>query len=339
MQLLPYRPHPLLRSGHLQTLMVGVVCGYRPPHHAAALQLPLEDGETLIVHNELGPPLPHSAPLTILLHGLGGDHSSPYLQRIAHQLRQAGSRVWRVDLRGSGHGLPLAWRPAHAGLSDDLATVVTAACSQHPRTQIHIVGFSLSGNILLKMLGESAAGHSHPDVDLRRVTSATAVAPPIDLHACANNMDRLSRSLYTRYYLKVLARQVRLRAAHWPQWQQVPWLSNVKSIRQFDARYTAPLSGFRDTDHYYTQASAKPWLPHITTDTTLLIDRHDPIVTLAAFESADLNSSIRPIYTRHGGHMGYFGLDAAGRLMRWMEYWVVKHVQHKYRAAAVNIGR
>jgi predicted alpha/beta-fold hydrolase len=328
MRTLPYRPHPLLRSGHLQTLLVGVSYGYRPPHHAVAIEIPLEDGETLVVHEELGPPLAETAPLAILIHGLGGDHSSPYLQRIAHAVRQNGMRVWRVDLRGSGHGMRLACRPTHAGASDDLATVIADACRRFPLSTLHIAGFSLSGNILLKMLGECGAGAAHHQVDLARIGSATAIAPPVDLHHCANNMDRLSRRLYSYYYLKVLDAQVRERKAHWPQWNQIPAGPTIKTIREFDARYTAPLCGFDNTDDYYTEASAKDWLREITTKTTLLVDRHDPIVTVQSFKQSLLNpQSTQLVLTSYGGHMGYFGIDESGRLIRWMEHFVIQKLK------------
>jgi predicted alpha/beta-fold hydrolase len=330
MQIHPYRPHPLLRSGHLQTLLVGVVYGERPSHYAEQIHIPLDDGEALAVHEELGEPLSDTTPLTILIHGLGGDHTSPYMQRIAHQLRQSGMRVWRVDLRGSGLGMKLAWRPAHAGASDDLAAVVQTACERYPHAPIHVVGFSLSGNIVLKMLGEAASGEAHERLDWERISSALAIAPPVDLHHCANNMERRSRRIYTRYYLKMLCAQIEQRKAQWPQWQQIPNGPPLRSIRQFDARYTAPMCGFADTDDYYTRASAKEWLRAIRTPTTLLVDRHDPIVTVSSFDPAHINAeSTELILTSHGGHMGYFGLDAQGKSIRWMEYFVVEQLRAK----------
>ncbi len=333
MQILPYRPHPLLRNGHLQTLLVGVVYGQRPPHQAELIRVPINADEALAVHEELGAPLAEHAPIVVLIHGLGGDHTSPYLQRIAHQLRLVGFRVWRVDLRGSGEGMKLAWRPAHAGNSDDIAKVVASACERYPHAAVHIVGFSLSGNIVLKMLGETAAGAAHPELDLARITSATAIAPPVDLHHCANNMERFSRRIYTKYYVKVLTEQVQQRQVHWPQWAQIPSQPPLKTIRQFDARYTAPMCGFRDTDHYYSEASAIDWLPSITTPTTLLVDRHDPIVTVKSFAPSKINQqSTDLILTSHGGHMGYFGLDAEGRSIRWMEYFVIQHLKSMLRA-------
>ncbi len=325
MTLLPYRPHPLLRSGHLQTLMVGIICGDRPDYHARPIKINLGDGESIIVHEELGAPISEAAPLVVLLHGLGGDHRSAYLERLAPRLRKAGFKVWRVDLRGCGAGVPHAWRPANAGCSEDLAAVVRAAIEAHPDSSIRIVGFSLSGNILLKMLGEAAAGASQTRFDLARVATAIAVAPPVNLHHCADNMDRLSRKVYTHYYLKMLAEQVALRRQHWPQWESVSLDPAVKTIRQFDSRFTAPLSGFATTDEYYTLASAAPWLKYISTPTTVLVDRHDPIVTAKSFDEAVINpESTHLEFTRHGGHMGYFGIDEQGRMIRWMEYFVAQ---------------
>jgi predicted alpha/beta-fold hydrolase len=327
--MLPYHPHPLLRNGHLQTLLVGLSHGDRPPHHASEIQIALDDGERLVVHEENGGPLSEDAPTAILVHGLGGNHRSPYLQRIAKQLRIAGVRTWRVDLRGSGAGINLAWRPAHAGCSSDLAAIVRTAHDRYPNSPIRICGFSLGGNVVLKLLGESAPGGPLCNrLDVSRIEYALAVAPPINLHDCANNMDRVSRRIYTSYYLKVLDKQVELRRTLWPAWRAIPREPKVKSIRQFDARYTAPLSGFSDANHYYHVSSSDQWLTHIRTQTTILVDRHDPIVTAHSFERVSFDSQFIHIeHTSHGGHLGYLGIDDSGKTMRWMDYYVINSMK------------
>jgi predicted alpha/beta-fold hydrolase len=325
--MLPYRPHPLLKSGHLQTLLAGINEGYRPPRNAATRHIDLPDGEQLVVHEELGLPVSSHAPLAILVHGLGGDHSSPYMQRVAYQLRLRDCRVWRVDMRGSGHGFDLAWRPAHAGASQDLAAVLLAARRVYEAVTIVLVGFSLSGNIVLKLLGELAAGHLPLSMEEAGILQAPAVAPPMDLHDCADNMDRWKRRLYARYYLKNLQQQASLKRARWPQWEQLPDASDLKTLRQFDAHYVAPLCGFRDAEHYYTEASSLPWLPQIRTPTEIVLDRHDPIVTWESCLKAQYDPRwVQFTHTDYGGHMGYFGVDDLGQLIRWVEYYVVQRV-------------
>jgi uncharacterized protein len=328
--MLPYRPHPLLRNGHLQTLMLGIAYGHRPAHNATAIELDLDDGERMVVHEENGEPLDARAATAVLIHGLGGDHRSPYLQRIARQLRSNGIRVWRVDLRGAGDGLKLASRPAHAGSSPDLAAVIRLAQRSYPNSAIRIAGFSLGGNILLKMLGEAASGATELPLDLSNIEMALAIAPPVNLHDCATNMDRLSRRVYTRYYLRNLNAQVELRRKQWENWRAIPRFPRVKTIREFDARYTAPLSGFRDTDHYYAVASSDQWMRQIKTPTLILVDRDDPIVTCESLTCCSFDPDfVRIEYTSRGGHLGYYGLDSAGRFIRWMEHYVIHMISQK----------
>ncbi|MEM7478638.1 MAG: alpha/beta fold hydrolase [Planctomycetota bacterium] len=333
MMCLPYRPHPLMRSGHLQTLMVGLLTGERPEYSAKSFLVELEDGETLVVHEECGSNLAANAPLVVLIHGLGGDHRSAYLERLAPRIHASGFEVWRVDLRGCGAGAEHAWKPANAGRSNDLAQVLIKAESMYPGKPIHLVGFSLSGNIVLKLLGEAAAGESPLQLQQSGLANAIAVAPPVKLQACADNMDRLSRRLYTKFYLKCLAEQVEARARLWKQWRSIPAHPAVRTIQEFDARYTAPLSGYRSTEEYYRLASAQPWLEHIETPTEIVADMHDPIVPFRTIVESGLSPSTILTATRRGGHMGYFGLDEQGKLIRWLEHYVVDRLKAKAAAS------
>ena len=331
---LPYRPHPLLKNGHLQTLMLGVLSGELPPYQARTLSVRLADGESLVVHEEYGAPIGKHAPLAILIHGLGGDHRSAYLQRLAPRLRSAGLAVWRVDMRGCGAGLHAAWKPANAGSSEDILAVVRTAAKSY--SNIHLIGFSLSANIVLKLLGELGCGRQQAGFDQSRLRSALAVAPPVDLHHCADNMDRISRRVYTRYYLRNLARQVRLRQSVWPQWR-VGDPEQVKTLREFDSVFTAPLSGYSSAEQYYSRASARPVLKHIHVPTTILIDRDDPIVTAHSLQPDEVNdATTRVITTVHGGHLGYYGIDETGRSIRWMEHFVLRYMQSQLARSVVD---
>ncbi len=286
----------------------------------------LSDGEQLVVHEEKGACIPADAPLTILLHGLGGDHSSPYMQRLALRLRASGQHVWRIDMRGCGAGLEYAWRPPNAARSDDLATVVANACKAFPNSPINLAGFSLGGNILLKMLGELGGG-SYEEINRDQLDRIVAVAPPVDLARCSDKMNSLTGRIYTRYYLKNLNRQVEVRRQHWEQWSQIPAEPTLRTIRQFDARYTVPLSGFASTDDYYARGSALPIIGAITQPVLCLVDLNDPVVTKESFfEKAAKNPVVEYVFTRKGGHMGYWARDEVGKPIRWMELFVQHHL-------------
>lgn len=324
----PFRAHPLLRSGHLQTVLGALVNRDLPNNNAVHHSIPLPDGEGLVVHEEQSTCVRPDSPIAILVHGLGGDHSSPYLRRMAHRMSGLGIRVWRMDLRGCGAGLSAAYMPAHAGSSQDLAEAASAAMKMYPQAHVSIAAFSLGGNILLKMLGEAASGIAPDNLDLARLKLAVAVAPPSDLHSCATNMERLSRLPYTRYYLRMLDKQVAIRSAHWEQWRKIHAPSRPKTIRQFDTIYTAPLAGFASTDEYYTRSSSADWLQRITVPTRLLIDRDDPIIPSKTLEKTPTSQAITKTITRFGGHLGYLARNPrGGGLLRWMDHWVIDQIQ------------
>ena len=137
--MLPYRPHLLLCNGHIQTILGSLVHGPRPPHRAVPIEIALKDGESLIVHEELTDTLADDSPVVILIHGLGGCHRSPYMQRIAKGLCDKHLRCWRLDLRGSGSAIKFGSKPAHAGSSEDVAAAVAQACFLFPRAPTSLV--------------------------------------------------------------------------------------------------------------------------------------------------------------------------------------------------------
>jgi predicted alpha/beta-fold hydrolase len=246
---------------------------------------------------------------------------------MANRLTKADRRVWRVDLRGCGAGLDHAYRPAHAGSSADLAAILAAAQQRYPTAAISVAAFSLGGNILLKMLGELADGNLRAAIDPNGLVQAIAVAPPADLHGCCVNMERFTRMPYTRYYLKMLGRQVQARASRWEAWRAIKPASAVRTIRHFDHWYTAPLAGFSSTDEYYSKSSSKNWLGKINVPTRILLDEHDPIIPIAAFNGVTFSDSIEVQVTRYGGHLGYLAAGPGGSLRRWMDDWVI-HTIH-----------
>lgn len=311
-----------------------MVTGKLPSYSAEQLLISLGDGESMVVHQEKNGPLRPDAPVTILIHGLGGDHSSPYLRRIAARLARRPLRIWRVDLRGCGAGITHAYRPAHAGTSADLAAVVIRAQELFPSAPITIAAFSLGGNILLKMLGE-LADNLFP-IDSQCITSAVAVAPPAHLSVCCQNMERMSRKVYTSYYLKMLARQVKRRSERWEAWNAIRPTSRPRTIRQFDHWYTAPLAGFSSTEEYYERSSALHWLGKINVPTRLLIDQDDPIVPYHSFEGVRFSPNITIELTRHGGHLGYISSGRGGRMHRWMDEWIVNAITNASAHAEIS---
>jgi predicted alpha/beta-fold hydrolase len=158
------------------------------------------------------------------------------------------------------------------------------------------------------------------------ITSAVAVAPPIDLAACCDGMEGSINRWYAKHFIKILIAEAKLRSTLWPQWAKIDLTPPPKSIREFDDRITSRLAGFRDANEYYLEASSHNLLKRIITPTTLLCDRHDPIVPAAIFESATFSPEIDLEWTRRGGHLGYLYRTADGRYARWADDWVAERL-------------
>lgn len=307
----PFRPRRFLNGGHRQTL-AGAFWPQRLPEERAVVRwVSLPDGDALAVHDDCPPEWSITGPVTLMLHGLAGCHRSAYLVRTAALLNRHGVRTFRIDLRGCGAGEGQALRPYNAGCSEDLLAVVQAACEWCPASPITLLGFSLGGNITLKLLGEA------PDRVPVAVVRAAAINPPIDLAACTYGLARWPQRHYDLYFVKLLLRRVRdLRRLRTdfvpPQFSRLP-----RRLVEFDDQYTAPRSGFRDADEYYRHCSSEQFLPAIRVPTLVLTSEDDPLVTVEPFRRVSLPSCVQLHIAEGGGHLGY--LAATDRESGWLQ--------------------
>src|SRR2546428_6608544 len=148
-----FRPLPCLTHPYLQTIVAAKLTWSREPPSTTHL-VELSDGDTIAL--EVSTPRgwqPHDL-TAVLLHGLCGCHRSPYMQRLARKLWRPGLRAVRMNLRGCGSGRGLAHYPYHSGRSADVLAVLGSLFQGAPASPVILVGFSLGGNIVLKLAGE-----------------------------------------------------------------------------------------------------------------------------------------------------------------------------------------
>jgi predicted alpha/beta-fold hydrolase len=257
----------------------------------------------------------------LLLHGLGGCHLSTYMQRCAVKLTDRGYRVFRMDLRGYGAGFPLAKHPVHAGRSEDAAAALDYVIELCPRSPVHLVGFSMGANIVLKLAGE--LGELAPP----SLASVMAIAPPIDLIECSRNMQRSVNRLYDRRFLKSLLRHIRLRNALVPGALARPLDPPPRGLRDFDNLFTAPLAGFANADDYYVRASSGALLRHITVPTLVLTAANDPIVPVGPFEIASYSPTTKLVITPCGGHLGFVSRLGTDPDRRWLDWRIIEWIE------------
>ena len=261
---------------------------------------------------------PHK-PLVILAHGMGGCSESGYMRRIAGRLWDRGSGVIMMNHRGSGPGMGLSDSLWHGGSSSDLDRLIQYVLELYPRRAMLIVGFSLSGNILLKYLGE---GRKVPS----NIHGAFAVNPPIDLKVSSEILSSRNGT-FNNYYVKLLRRQAQAMQECFPDAYRPK--SEYRTIREFDIVYTAPAAGFRDVEEYYSKCSASQFLESIHVPTTILCAQNDPFIPPKVFEDVLKNFTLTFNAPEGGGHMGYIAnRPTALGDRRWLDYVIVNWVEN-----------
>ena len=323
-----FRPHPFVRGGHLQTIIGAWFHGERAGLTSIRRQITLPDGDQLLLHDD--GPIPGSGhePIALLVHGMCGCAESPTIRRIAGKLRDQGIRTFRINMRGCGDGKGLATHPYHAGRSEDIQSVIEEIHRICPNSPIHVAGFSLGGNIILKWLGERSQDWTGI------VQSGIAVNPPVDLEACTIALSGQAYGLYERYFTRQLIEHV----AKCPELgPRRPWNSVNKQPNRmidFDEVFTAPQSGFRSALHYYESCSAAPHVSNIVIPTLVLSSADDPVIPVRIFEEMDRSEYVQLHVSESGGHLGFIGKSGDDPDRWWLDWRVVDwfsnaHVQFR----------
>ena len=310
-----FRPHPLVRGGHAQTL-AGYYWPGPCPYQAQQHRVALPDGDAIVLHDDCPPGWKATDRVALLRPGLAGCHQSGYLARPAMKLNAQGIRTFRLDHRGWGAGAGSARHPFHAGRSNDVEAAFQFLTDLCPAARFAVVGFSLSGNVLLKWLGER--GDDLP-MNLER---AAALTPPVHLAACADWMERRVNRFYNRHLVGCLCGHLRQMGESLPGLNGKP-SSTVRTLREFDAAYTAPVSGFASVEDYYERCSSGPLLSRIKIPTLIIAAADDPMIPIASFHSLILGTGVQLYVADQGGHLGFIGRSGVDPDRRWLDWRIV----------------
>jgi len=315
----PFRPHPLVRGGDWQTIAPVLFRGDERLPVKAQHPVELEDGDRIVLVESCPESWQTGDPVVMMLHGLAGCHQSNYMIRAAAKMHDRGWRTFRLDHRGVGAAQGLADRPYHAGRIHDALAGLQTIEQLAPGSQLSAVGYSLSGNLILKLI--STLKSELPS----RLVSVAAVCPAIDLIRSSAQI-RVPRN---RFYDRHFARFLWKRSADYAAVaRELPHLSSPSerplSLYEFDSRVTAPLGGFADVEEYYHSSSAIHDLHRIDRPTMILAAEDDPLIPADMFRNVRYSSTTSLVMPSGGGHLGFLGrTNQSDPDRRWMDWRII----------------
>jgi hypothetical protein len=301
-----YQPPFLFANPHLQLLQANIVHQVQGVNYFRE-RITTPDGDFL----DLDRSSSGNRRCAILLHGLEGHSRRQYMLGMAKVFNKRKWDAVSFNFRGCSGQPNTKAHWYHAGLTGDLHCVVTHIIGQKTYDTIAIIGFSVGGNLTLKYLGEQGAL-----ID-KCVSCAAAVSVPCDLAASALQLAQPGNRRYMRRFLRMFHEKIRAKLPVMPGMLDDAGFESIRSFKEYDDRYTAPLNGFTSAEDYWRRASCKPFLDAVAIPTLIINAKDDPFLTpeCSPVEEAKRNPRLYLETPDHGSHVGFVAFGNHG------EYW------------------
>lgn len=313
----PYR-HPFyLFNGHLQTVVPSIFRKIEDiKYQRERLELP--DGDFL----DLDWLKQDSKRLVIVSHGLEGSSDRHYVKGMARYFFAHGWDALAWNCRGCSGEMNRLPRFYHHGATEDIKAVTERALASGGYQTIALVGISMGGSMTLKYFGES--GDKLPT----NVKTAAVFSVPCHLGDSARELDKPGKRFYLNRFLKKLSKKVEAKSKVFPNVICHKGFEQIKSFREFDNRYTAPLHGYKDADDFYQRASSGQYIASIRRPVLIANALNDPFLPQSCFpfDLAKDHSSVWLETPATGGHVGF---SMAGRKENWMEVRAFEFIQQQ----------
>jgi predicted alpha/beta-fold hydrolase len=254
----------------------------------------------------------------VIVHGLEGSSEAGYARSMAHAALIRGYSVSRFNMRSCGGTEHLAPSNYHAGQTSDLLAVLRQRLNSSRR--VFLVGYSLGGNVALKLAGELGASAQG------LIAGVCAVSTPIDLAACVAALERPANFIYQNRFLSRLKDRIRRRHLQDPQIYTLEHLPKIRTITDFDNYYTARLFGFGTAANYFRTQSSNQFLERIEIPALLVQSKDDPLIPFSVYDHAAFsrNERLRLVAVEHGGHLGFL---ARGGQRFWLDELVMDWIE------------
>jgi predicted alpha/beta-fold hydrolase len=290
-----YIPAAWLPNGHFQTVYASLFMPIpRPPYQREILDLP--DGDITAADWIAGEA---DKPLLVLIHGMEGDSDSNYARLLMNQCRSLGWRGVVLHMRSCGGFMNRKPTFYHAGYYQDIEYFLDQLLpTRFPEEKVFLCGISLGGSQVAHYLAKGRA------VD--QVRAAAIVSTPLDLRGSADFMSGGLNRLYVLKFRNSLLRKYRAKADLIKNPHMENQLARARTFWDLDNAATAPMHGFRDAAHYYSEMSACNVLKDIQVPTVYIASRDDPFIPEASMPSTGMHfENLQSYLTQRGGHAGF----------------------------------
>lgn len=299
-----YRPPFWLRNGHANTIIGGRFRKVTAPSYRRE-RIDTPDGDFIDIDWASGHGLGAGKDVAIVSHGLEGSSDRPYIRGMVRALTRAGWDVAAWNFRGCSGELNRLLRSYHSGATEDLDTVIDHVADRG-YARIALVGFSLGGNLTLKYLGER--GNNLP------VEAAVVISVPCDLIHGMRQLDRKENRIYAYRFLRSLRDKYVRKARRFPDDLDIEAVERIRTLRDFDDIYTAPVHGFRNAFDYWRRCSSLRFIPAIRRPTLILNAADDSFLAGNCYplDAVAGNPSVHMRVPDYGGHIGFIDSAADG---------------------------
>jgi len=309
----PFRPAPWILHPHLQTVL-GKFLRPRIDPGLRRERIATPDGDFLDL--DFMPDPGPDRPVVLILHGLEGSTRRGYVRVLMRELAERQILAVGLNFRSCSGEPNLRPRFYHSGETGDAALVLKWLAARFPGRPLGLAGFSLGGNVALKLLGEAGGRGPTP------VRAAVAISVPFDLVAGTRAIESGTMGrVYTHYFLKSLLAKTEAKVALLAPVIDLERVRRARTLREFDDAATAPLHGFPGSAAYYRESSSARFLGAIRTPTLLLQAADDPFLPREALPEQTIagNPHLVPAFVPRGGHVGFVGGSRPWRPVFWAE--------------------
>jgi len=303
-----FHPPLLFRNGHIQTIYPVL---FRKINDVSYVRerITTPDNDFL----DLDWSRIHSKRLAVISHGLEGDTTRNYVKGMVRAVNKGGWDALAWNYRGCSGEPNKQLRSYHNGATDDLALVIDHAAASGRYTEIALIGFSLGGNLTLVHLGRETVNPL--------VSKAVTFSVPCDLEAGAKTLAKKSNAIYMKRFLRLLHQKIKDKMAVLPGALDDTGYESIKTFKEFDDRYTAPIHGFKNAEDYWRKCSSRKFIPGIKIPTLIINAQNDPFLPKECYPltEAGFNTNVTLKMPKSGGHVGFVSLNGREN-MYWSEH-------------------